>query len=188
MNEIQIGLQIWAKENVTITKFRNGDDIPFVPNRNEWSELTSPAYCINENNNYLYNYWAIIDSKNIAPLGWRIPTENDWDILINHLGGKDNAGYKLKSIDGWLNEVHNFETGQIITQNFGGTNEVDFNATPIGFRHMDGNYATDLLCAFFIPESIDENLCKYLFLFSGNEFGKGGMWKKDGFSIRLIKE
>jgi hypothetical protein len=53
---------------------------------------------------------------------------------------------------------------------------------------MDGNYATDLLCAFFIPESIDENLCKYLFLFSGNEFGKGGMWKKDGFPIRLIKE
>jgi uncharacterized protein (TIGR02145 family) len=187
MNEIPIGNQIWANNNLSITKFRDGDIIPLIENNNDWSKLSTPAYCL-INNNYLYNYWAIIDSRNIAPLGWRIPTENDWDILINHLGGKDNAGYKLKTIDGWINEVHNFETGQIITQNFGGTNEVGFNAAPIGFRHMDGNYVADLLCPFFIPESIVENLCKYIFLFSGNEFGKGGMWKKDGFPIRLIKE
>ena len=78
MNEIQIGPQIWATENATITKFRNGDDIPFVSNKNEWNELTSPAYCINENNDYLYNYWVIVDSRNIAPTGWRVPNDNDW--------------------------------------------------------------------------------------------------------------
>lgn len=187
MNEIQIGNQIWANENLSITTFRNGDNIPLVQN-NDWAQLSSPAYSINESNDYLYNYWVITDSRNVAPLGWRIPTENDWDVLINHLGGKDNAGYKLKTTDGWLMEVQNFETGETITQNFGGTNEVGFNGKSVGFRHMDGNFASDLLSAYFIPTSIDENLCKYVFLFSGNEFGKGGMWKKDGFPIRLIKE
>jgi uncharacterized protein (TIGR02145 family) len=101
MNEIQIGSQIWSTENATITTFRNGDDIPFVPNINEWSELSSPAYSINENNDYLYNYWVITDNRNIAPLGWRIPNENDWDILINFVGNQDDAGHKLKSINGW---------------------------------------------------------------------------------------
>lgn len=186
MNEIQIGNQIWANENLSITTFRNGDNIPLVQN-NDWAQLSTPAYCL-INNDYLYNYWVITDSRNVAPLGWRVPTEDDWDILINHLGGKDNAGYKLKNIDGWLMEVQNFETGETITQNFGGTDEFGFNAKPTGFRHMDGNFALDLLSPYFTQESIDENLCKYVFLFSGNEFGKGGMWKKDGFPIRLIKE
>ena len=89
MNEIQIGSQIWSTENATITKFRNGDDIPFVSNINEWNELTSPAYCINENNDYLYNYWVIIDDRNVAPIGWRVPTDNDWNILINLANGND---------------------------------------------------------------------------------------------------
>ena len=53
---------------------------------------------------------------------------------------------------------------------------------------MDGEFSSDLLSAFFLETSIDNDLAKYVFLFSGNEFGKGGMWKKDGFPIRLIKE
>jgi uncharacterized protein (TIGR02145 family) len=186
MNEIQIGSQIWSTENVTITTFRNGDNIPLVQN-NDWSQLSSPAYSINENNDYLYNYWVIVDSRNIAPTGWRIPNENDWDVLINFVGNQDVAGHKLKSINGWTATTQNME-GVETTINVGGIDEFGFSAKSTGFRHMDGNFATDLLSAYFIPTSIDENLCKYVFLFSGNEFGKGGMWKKDGFPIRLIKE
>jgi len=100
MNEIQIGNQIWANDNLSITKFRNGDDITFVQNNNDWAQLESPAYCLN-NNNYLYNYWVIVDSRNIAPTGWRIPNDNDWNILINFANSNDVAGYKLKSINGW---------------------------------------------------------------------------------------
>jgi uncharacterized protein (TIGR02145 family) len=187
MNEIQIGSQIWSTENATITTFRNGDDIPFVSNITEWNELSSPAYSINDNNDYLYNYWVIVDSRNIAPTGWRIPNDNDWNILINFANGNDVAGHKLKSINGWTAITQNME-GVETTINVGGTDEFGFNAKPTGFRHMDGNFALDLLSPYFTQESIDENLCKYVFLFSGNEFGKGGMWKKDGFPIRLIKE
>jgi len=72
MNEIQIGNQIWANENLSITTFRNGDNIPLVQS-NDWAQLSTPAYCL-INNDYLYNYWVIADSRNVAPLGWRIPT------------------------------------------------------------------------------------------------------------------
>ena len=156
MNEIQIGFQIWTTENATITKFRNGDNIPFVPNKNEWNELTSPAYCINENNDYLYNYWVIVDSRNIAPTGWRVPNDNDWNVLSNFANGNDVAGHKLKSVNGWTAITQNME-GIEIPINVGGTDEFGFNAKPTGFRHMDGNFAIDLLSPYFTQESIDEN-------------------------------
>jgi uncharacterized protein (TIGR02145 family) len=164
MNEIQIGFQVWSAENITITKFRNGDDIPFVQNNNDWSQLSSPAYSINDNNYYFYNYWVITDSRNVAPIGWRVPNDDDWNVLINFVGNQDVAGSKLKSINGWTAITQNME-GVETTINVGGTDEFGFNAISTSFRHMDGNFATDLLSPYFTQESIDENLCKYVFLF-----------------------
>lgn len=189
MNEIQIGNQIWSNENLNTTSFRNGENIPFVVDNLEWSELTTSAYCVTPNNTFfLYNYWTIIDERNVAPIGWRIPTENDWDTLINYIGGKENGGYKLKSDNGWFINIQDLQTQEIITKDFGGSNEFNFYGFSTGYRHMNGEFSSDLLSAFFLETSIDDDLAKYVFLFSGNEIGKGGMWKKDGFPIRLIKE
>lgn len=191
MNEIQIGSQIWSDQNLKITTFRNGEPVPFVQDNNEWAQLNSSAYSYGSDNGingYLYNYWTIVDPRNIAPIGWRVPTENDWDVLINFLGGKDIAGHKLKSTSGWTSTVLDFETNEEILQDFNGTDEVGFNGVSVGFRHMDGNFSDYLLSAYFLQTSIDDTLARYIFLFSGSEFAKGGMWKKDGFPIRLIKE
>lgn len=188
MNQIQIGNQIWTSENINVTIFRNGDTIPFVENNADWSSLSSPAYCITDNGVYLYNYWVIIDPRNVAPIGWKIPSESDWDILINFIGHKDIAGYKLKSISGWIETLINPNTGEYEINYANGTDEYGFNGYPVGFRHQNGDFLDHLLSAFFLPESIDGELAKYIFLFSGDEFAKGGMWKRDGFPIRLIKE
>lgn len=189
MDEVKIANQIWATENLKVTHFRNGDPIPFINNEEEWAQLTTPAYSYGINSNYfLYNFWVIIDERNIAPIGWRIPTESDWDELINFIGNIEIVGDKLKSETGWDFSHINSETNEIETFHFNGTNEFGFNGVPVGYRHMNGLFAPNLLAAYFLPESIDEDLAKYIFMFEGAALGKGGMWKKDGFPIRLIKE
>lgn len=185
---IQIGNQIWSNENLKTTKFRNGDYIPHIQDDAEWASLSSPAYYVSDKGDYLYNYWTIVDPRNVAPVGWRVPFESDWDTLINFIGDRSIAGKKIKSINGWVENFVNPENDEIITNIFNGTDEFGFNGVPTGFRHMNGVYIPELLSAFFIPESIDEHLAKYIFLFFGDEFAKGGMWKCDGFPIRLIKD
>lgn len=192
MNEIQIGTQIWSSQNLKVTTFRNGEPIPFVQDNMEWYNLTSSAYSYGSDNGingYFYNYWTIVDPRNVAPEGWRVPTQTDWSILIEYLGGRANAAHKLKSTTGWTATTQYFETGEIFQMDFNGTNEVGFNGVKVGFRNQTGEFILDhLLSAYFQPHSIDDTLASYIFLCESNEIGIGGMWKRDGFPIRLIKE
>ena len=103
---VRIGTQVWMAENLKVTKFRNGEDIPFVTITQDWADLLLPqrlAYC-NSNNNTgtvaalgrLYNWHAVNDSRGLAPAGWHLPSLDEWLILMNNLGGKPVAGGKMK--------------------------------------------------------------------------------------------
>ena len=85
---IKIGNQWWMAENLKVTRYSNGDAIPNITDGSEWTNLTTGAYCVynNENNNnstygLLYNWYAIADGRNIAPEGWHIPTDAEWKEL-----------------------------------------------------------------------------------------------------------
>ena len=119
MNTIKIGSQEWASEDLKVTKFRNGEDIPFVTDNEEWSQLTTAAYCITPKGNYLYNWYAVNDPRGLAPDGFHVPTDDEWTELTESSGGEDIAGNVLK------------------TQEWGGTNSSGFSALPGGYR---GNY------------------------------------------------
>ncbi|MBN2788937.1 MAG: fibrobacter succinogenes major paralogous domain-containing protein [Candidatus Delongbacteria bacterium] len=100
---IGIGSQIWMAENLKVTHYRNGDPVPNLTDNTEWSNTTDGAYCYYNNDpnlaevyGLLYNWYAVKDNRNIAPEGWHVPTEEEWDILINWLGGEEIAGSKLK--------------------------------------------------------------------------------------------
>ena len=102
---ITIGTQTWMAENLRTTKFRNGKDIPEVTVDSIWAILTTGAYCNYKNTRNidtivtygrLYNWYAVYDSRNIAPEGWHISNEADWTTLTNYLGGPYVAGLKLK--------------------------------------------------------------------------------------------
>ena len=62
------------------------------------------AFC-NYDNNFdnkaiygnLYNWYAVHDSRNIAPDGWHVPTDAEWQTLVDFLGGNTLAGGKMKS-------------------------------------------------------------------------------------------
>ena len=68
-----------------VTHYRNGDTIPNVTDNTEWSNLTTGAYCnydndVNKATTYgcLYNWYAVNDSRNIAPEGWHVPRDAEW--------------------------------------------------------------------------------------------------------------
>jgi uncharacterized protein (TIGR02145 family) len=131
-----IGAQVWMKENLKVTHYRNGDLIPEVIDGPTWVGLTSGAYC-NYNNDAgqvptygrLYNYFSTIDNRNLCPTGWHVPTDAEIVIMTDFLGGTSIAGGKIK------------EAGTIHwnSPNTGATNESEFTFLPGGGR-WSGTY------------------------------------------------
>lgn len=89
---VKIGDQLWMAKNLNTTKFQNGEDIPYKSDANDWKYAYSPALCNHSNDvnlgekyGKLYNYYAVSDSKNIAPVGWHVATKEEWNTLISHV-------------------------------------------------------------------------------------------------------
>jgi uncharacterized protein (TIGR02145 family) len=129
---VTIGSQVWMAENLKTTKYRNGNLIPNVTNASAWFDPanTIGSYCnfnndINNATTYgrLYNWYAVKDSRNIAPEGWHVPSKDEWAALIASLGGDAVAGGKLKETG----------TSHWIATNYGATNESQFTALPGGY-------------------------------------------------------
>lgn len=133
-NIITIGSQVWLKENLKTTKYNDGSSIPLVSNETEWYNLNKAAFCYYNNdstlkNTYglLYN-WYTVSTNKLCPIGWHVPTDSDWNVLITYLGGNNIAGGKLKEIG----------TTHWINPNIGASNESNFTALPGGYRDSNG--------------------------------------------------
>jgi uncharacterized protein (TIGR02145 family) len=145
---IQIGSQVWMAENLKVSRFRNKKAIPNITDNAEWASTTQPAWC-NMNNSAsdgatygkLYNWYAVMDSRGLAPKGWHIPSKTEWEQLMTYLGGLDLAGTKIKSDTGW--DYQGTEYTNFIGPGLNGTNESGFSALPGGYRNEwvnDGTY------------------------------------------------
>ena len=113
-SEVKIGNQTWMSKNLDVSTFRNGEAIPEAKNEKQWlkaSENQTAAFCYYEyrSNNgkvygKLYNWYAVNDSRGLAPKGYHIPSDEEWIIVTDFLGGSDIAGKKMKSKNGWAND------------------------------------------------------------------------------------
>ena len=128
-NEVTIGTQVWMTKNLNVSRYRNGDPIPQVTDLTQWFQLTTGAWCYYQNNSAngvvfgkLYNWYAVNDPRGLAPAGYHIPSKNEWDVLVNFLGGTGNggAGGKMKATSIWSNP------------NTEATNSSGFNGLPGG--------------------------------------------------------
>jgi len=98
--DVKIGTQIWSNKNLDVSTYRNGDPIPEVQDKTAWANLTTGAWCFGEYGK-LYNWYAVNDPRGLAPNGYHIPTDAEWTILTDYLGGEKIACKKMKSTNGW---------------------------------------------------------------------------------------
>ncbi|MCP4414107.1 MAG: hypothetical protein GY808_16235, partial [Gammaproteobacteria bacterium] len=189
----KIGSQWWMAENLKVTHYNNGDLIPEVTNNSTWAGLTNGAYC-NYNNDTthvatygrLYNWYAVdTTNRNIAPQGWHVPSESEWQTLVDYLGGGSVAGGKMKTTgtiqggDGLWN-----------SPNTDATNSSGFSALPGGYRYDYGTFNNIGNEAGFwsSTESSSSNaLSRYLY-YDYSDVYRNYSSKQDGYSVRLVRD
>jgi uncharacterized protein (TIGR02145 family) len=172
MNTIKIGSQEWATEDLKVTKFRNGQDIPLVTDDVEWAKLGTAAYCIAPNGHYLYNWYAVNDERGLAPDGFHVPSDDEWKELFEYLGGEKVAGEKMK------------------TSSWDGSNTSGFSALPGGFRHYSSGHF-DFLGSdgYWWSSSSIDSFVWYVSLSFGYTSVVRSLsdYVRDGFSVRCLK-
>ena len=184
---VYIGCNAWMTENLAVSMYRNGDPIPLVTNAGAWAALTTGAYCyylyvVGNDTIYgkLYNWYAVNDSRGLAPEGWHIPSDFEWTTLISHLGGNENAGGAMKAIG----------TTDWNVPNLGATNIANFNALPGGYRNSAGSFFGEGNFANWWTSSRSEaSIAWYRSLnHNGTEVLGAGSPLNFGYSVRCIKD
>jgi uncharacterized protein (TIGR02145 family) len=132
-----IGSRQWMGEDLKVTHYNNGDDIPNITDGNQWYNQNSGAYCWYNNNENLYfntygalyNWFVTIDERKVCPIGWVVPDITDWQEIFIALE-QENVGGKLK------------ETGTThwLSPNTDATNETNFTILPAGYRLPNGEF------------------------------------------------
>lgn len=181
---VTIGTQTWMLENLKTTKYRDGTAIPNVTNGTQWNSLTTGAYCnyANDENNgntygRLYNWNAVINSRNIAPEGWHVPTLNEMQTLVEFAR---SDGGKLKEVG----------TTHWNSPNTSATDSLGFKALPGGSRIADGgfyNIGND--GRWWTTTENTADLAWQLNLYYGNSFTFfGETSKRYGLSVRCLRD
>lgn len=184
---IQIGTQVWMAENLRTSKYCNGDPIPNVTDYTQWANLTTGAWShYNNDSQYenpygkLYNWYAVADSRNICPCDWHVPTDAEYTLLTDYLGGQALAGGKMKSTG----------TQYWSSPNTGATNESGFSGLPGGYRNIGGTfYYFGNLGSWWSSTEGGTNSAwdRYLYFSNGNVY-RNNASKGDGFSVRCLRD
>lgn len=203
---VTIGTQIWMVENLKTTKYRYGGAIPNVKDWSSWQNLSSGAYC-NYNNveanglkyGRLYN-WYVVNVSPIAPVGWHIPNDEEWDTLIAFLianGGNydgttsgNKIGKSLAANTDWKPDTGAGTVGNDLTTN----NKSGFTALPGSNQYWYGSFNPLLGYAgawwsttgdTYFPLSSPSI---YYLSYSNSSLKHGADHKTAGYSIRCIKD
>jgi uncharacterized protein (TIGR02145 family) len=198
---ITIGAQVWMVENLKTTKYRNGDPIPNESANSAWKISKKGALC-NYNNNEangnrygkLYNWYAVNDSRKLAPAGWHIPSDAEWNTLSNYLAANPGAsGSVIKALAAkidWATSAEDGAVGNDLTKN----NASGFTGLPGGIRGLDGPsgvfgwlgtdgwwWSASSIESSFASARGMKNTAK-------GTLENGGFFKTDGLAVRCIKD
>lgn len=200
---IQIGSKWWMIENLRVKHYRNGESIPQVTDSYDWYELRSGAWCTYDNDldnedtyGLLYNWHAVNDLNALAPEGWHVPTDAEWQQLEMELGMNPSIlavwGYRGTDEGDKMKSIGTLEagTGLWTSDNSNATNESCFSVVPSGWRIYNGIYfGIDYGATFWSATAYDSrrawsrsmasNLSKVL-----RSYG----FMERGFSVRCVKD
>lgn len=203
-NTLIIGSQTWMKENLKTTKYRNGQSIPNVTNATSWSSLSTGAWCDNNNDpsngsyyGKLYNWYAVNDTRNIAPSGWHVPTDVEWTILENYLiangynyDGTTTGNKIAKSLattTDWNTSTNTGAIGTDLTKN----NKSGFSGLPGGLRYWSDGVFWDLdIIAYWWTNSAYNSVNAWMrgMGTADSELGRFYYGTNNGLSVRCIKD
>ncbi len=184
---VNMGSQVWMTKNLDISTYRNGDPIRYASTPAEWQDASTKgegAWCYYNNDpkngakyGKLYNWYAVKDPRVLAPIGYHIPSDAEWSVLTEYLGGEEIAGFKMKSTSGWSNGGN-------------GDNSSGFNGLPGSGCNDSGNFFDFPEAGYFWSSS--ENFAGYAwnrYLFNYNTRGTRDVGKKgNGFSVRCLRD
>ena len=193
-NTVQIGTQCWTKENLRVSKYRDGSIIPLDESGGTtgnssaqiWSIRSMGARTVFGHNpanlallGYLYNWYAISDPKGLCPSAWHVPSDAEWTTLTTFLGGESVAGGKMKSIS----------TTYWNLSNVAPTNESGFSTLPGGYRVNDGSFNNINLNAFFWSATeLDKNDAWHRYLNYNDNVFVNYFNKSFGASVRCLRD
>lgn len=184
---VTIGSQVWMAQNLKTTRFRNGDPIPRISQDSEWQKTGEGAFCFYNNERKsgktygnLYNWHAVSDSRGICPPGWHVPSDEEWQVLSDFLGGDKVAGDKMK------------ETGirHWAEPNDGASNVSGFTALPAGGRDEFGQFIVDKYGCHWWSSTVSGTVDVRV---RSIYFGYGSIMTDEyhpnsGFSVRCLKD
>ena len=189
---VTIGTQTWMAENLKTSKYTDGTLIPNVKDNNQWLDLTSGAWAYYNNDSVnnvkygkLYNWYAVSKTtngnKNVCPTGWHVPTDAEWTVLTDYLGGESLAGGKMKEVG-----ITSWDS-----PNTGTSNVSLFSSIPSGYRSLSGNGAFFKLGKNSSWWSIDFEQIDWAWAKSvtdNNDCYRDDRSKKSALSIRCLKD
>jgi uncharacterized protein (TIGR02145 family) len=187
MKTVKIGNQVWMAKNLDVVTFRNGDFISQAKDSDQWDYAANnkmPVWCYYEfdkNNGKfygkLYNWYAVNDSRGLAPMGFHVPSIDEFNILSTYFGGDTKAGKSLKYSEGWLKNGNGDNSSGLAFLPGG-----DCNGS--GFFEGLGNYGY-----WWSSTYLNSGYAfRYRLESSNSKFSKLICSKYCGFSVRCIKD
>ncbi|GEM_PF-3485542 len=180
---VAIGNQCWFSQNLRTELYANGDSIPDLPISAQNNEGTQVVYDNNIENlefcGRLYNGWAVEDPRGICPVGWRVPSLEDFTALGSYLGGNELAGNELKS-----SPTDPFP--------WNGSNSSGFSALPVGYAHISDGFElySEVTQIWSSTQSLSNASQLYYFWLNtyNDQFVQNATHRPFGFSVRCIKD
>ena len=183
---VALGALVFLEENLKVTHFRNGKEIPFVTDTASWRKSEGAAYCNFRNDSVfgsvygrLYNGNVIADTSGICPAGWHVPTFSEWSSLMMCLGGNANAGGYLKEqgTTSWTSPNRTLFTDNTFS-------------LPSGRRNSKGDFtAQGRICQWWVAK--EKNKDEFQGLLLSNE-SRGIMFnmpdRREGLSVRCMRD
>lgn len=181
---VTIDTFVWMVENLKVTKLNDGTPITLAEDNLAWIGLSTEGFCWYNNDQMgygekygaLYN-WQSVSSGKLCPSGWRIPTNAEWNILVNYAGGEDIAGKRLKTKSGWVLDGN-------------GTNDYGFSALPGGTRDgITGSFHEAEVSGFWWSSSENDEYYAWYrkITYKYDNIYRNLGAKESGFSVRCIR-
>ena len=189
---IYIGTQQWMAENLKVSMYSDGTTIPNITDNNQWENLSTGAWCYYDNNSAnnakygkLYNWYTISPTtngnKNVCPTGWHVPTDAEWTVLTDYLGGESVAGGKMKEVG----------TTSWNSPNTDATNTSLFTGLPGGYRLSNGYCSNIGYSGYWWGSTVYDTVDAWyrsLYDNSGSAYRKYYGKRSNGFSVRCLKD